>query len=258
LAVSSVAVTGTSPLLPLTKELQLRAIVTYSDASETDQTNAATWGTSNASVAGVSSAGLVTAEGLGSAEIRAIYKGVQGTFSLTVEPLRIEFSAVSAGALNNTRDLGFGMFTRDGESFYFKSGGAGGGRGIAVAHVDLSTGELVGAVQTFDTWSTQSTGAEMSALIAHLDAIPDGALVLVAVGDEAGLNRGFSCASNGFPWTSDGIRALEALGAQRIADYCFRDSWSLIAITGSGAVAEGLASGVEVTASYTLEINEAQ
>jgi hypothetical protein len=64
-----------------------------------------------------------------------------------------------------------------------------GGRGFNIAAIDKSTGRLLAPIQRFDTWGTRSSGIDMNAMIAFLDSMPNGTILLIAVGDEAGLNQ---------------------------------------------------------------------
>ncbi len=140
------------------------------------------------------------------------------------------------------------------------------GRGFNVAAIDPGSGELIEPVKIFDTWGNRSSGSSMEAMVAFIDRLPTGTLLLVAVNDEAGLTsdsfgcipnptpNSICCRSNGFVWTEAGLRTLEALGAKEIRRYCYRNSYSLIAIKGVGAMAESLANGVAATTGFTLEI----
>lgn len=98
--------------------------------------------------------------------------------------------------------------------------------------MDGTTGRWLGPVQRFDTWLARNTGTEMNRLVDHLEALPDGTIVLVAVADEAGLNVDLSCSLLPYPWVERGLQAFEALGSTQIRSACFRSSWSLIAIKG--------------------------
>jgi hypothetical protein len=67
---------------------QLRAIVQRSDGTTQDISSQATWLSSNTMVATVSGTGLVTAVGLGSADISAAFGGSTGRRTLTVAAAR--------------------------------------------------------------------------------------------------------------------------------------------------------------------------
>src|SRR5262249_29457802 len=68
--------------------------------------------------------------------------------------------------------------------------------------------------------------------IAFLHGLPPGTVMLIAVGDEAGLNNDNSCTHLLFTWVGEIIQALEALGSMQISNYCYQDSWELIAVKG--------------------------
>jgi hypothetical protein len=123
-------------------------------------------------------------------------------------------------------------FERNHVVFYARSGGGGGGRGFTVAAIDPTseTGQVID-VRTFDTWGGGCPAHDE--LVAFLDGFPIGTLLLVAVGDEAGL-RANDCSDRT-------RRALEILGSTQIRSYGFRNAWALIAVKGEGrAVAETL------------------
>jgi hypothetical protein len=141
----------------------------------------------------------------------------------------------------------------------------GGARGWNVAAIDRATGELLEPVRNFDTWYDGASGA--TAMIGFLNQQPAGALLLIAVGDEAGINVGrtsgcpSSAASGSIccrPLLGEFVRlrqTLESLGAREIRGLCYWNSYSLIAIKGQGSQSEQLSKGpVEAVARYTLTI----
>jgi len=171
--------------------------------------------------------------------------------------LSITFRASSRGgnAPEFPFQLGVARFFKNGVLFYEKTGGGGGGRGFNVAAIDPLTGDLLQPVQNFDTWGTRSTGTAMNAMIAFLNILPNGTLILIAVADEAGLNQDNSCTFISAPWVEGGLQTLEALGSQQIRDYCFRYSFAMAAFKGEGmARDEQLANGVEASVQATLTI----
>ena len=95
----SIAITPTTPQLPLATTLQLTATGTYSDASTYDITRLATWGTTAPLVALVSNAagseGLASALAQGSATVTASLAGVNGSTTLTVTPAALVSIAVT-------------------------------------------------------------------------------------------------------------------------------------------------------------------
>lgn len=165
--------------------------------------------------------------------------------------------AVSRGALVPASPLGFAEFREDGTPFYHRDGGTGGGRGFNIAAIDPGTGALLQAVRNFDTWGTRNTGTDMSAMIAFLKGLPNGTVVLVAVGDEAGLNNDNTlpnpCAHLSFLWVEAGLRAIEELGSTQLRNYCYRYSWAMVSVKGeSGARDEKLGNAIEVSVQTTL------
>jgi hypothetical protein len=79
--------------------------------------------------------------------------------------------------------------------------------------------------------------------------------VLIAVGDEAGLNQFDSCTLLPYAWVTSGIQKLQSLGSTRIASYCYRSSWAMIATIGSTtARAEQLGATAQVTATSTFAV----
>jgi hypothetical protein len=155
-----------------------------------------------------------------------------------------------AAAAQYGGQYGYSRFYRCGKAFYNLTGGGGGGRGFNAVVLDPDTGATLAPASHFDTYATRSQcaandpNAAMYALKSYLDAAPAGSLVLVSVADEAGLTLDNSCTrfSSSTCFTS-GLAAIEALGSTQIENYCFRDSWALIAEKGTGATAEGLSSG---------------
>jgi hypothetical protein len=156
------------------------------------------------------------------------------------------FHLISIGANAQTDGTGFvngfgaAIVLRDEQVLFWGNGGEQtDGRGIVVAVVDPESGEPSGDVASFDTWETRFTGGtETARLVAFLEAIEPGMLVLLVVGDDAGVT------DNGTPEVlcnqledADTLRLfelLEALGSQRIRDYCYRASWAMAAFQGKG------------------------
>jgi hypothetical protein len=121
------------------------------------------------------------------------------------------------------------QFLKDGTIWYNCGGGGGCGRGINVAALAPNSGELIGAVRRFDTWG-QGVAA-LQALLTYLNGLPQGTLMLFAVGDEAGALR----------TTEEGKAAMEALGSKMIRQVGFRYAWAMIVVKGQGtAIAEGV------------------
>jgi len=83
--VTAVNVTGISPAVGFSS--QFKAVATRSDGTTSTVTSQAGWGSSNSSAAVVDSGGIVSAIGLGSVEISAIYAGLRGSMTFTVAPV---------------------------------------------------------------------------------------------------------------------------------------------------------------------------
>jgi uncharacterized protein (TIGR03437 family) len=151
------------------------------------------------------------------------------TLIVTQAGSAITFSATSAGFPVGS----FAKFARDGAPFYERSGGAGGGRGFNVAVLDRCTGQLREPVRNFDTWGSRETGTAHIQLREFLQSLPNGTLLLIAIGDEAGLTFDLSCTPRGAAYVSNLYQTLEALGSRQIRNYCYRDSWALITVKGA-------------------------
>jgi hypothetical protein len=82
---TATAVTVTSPAVS-GSTFQLTATARFSDGSTRDVTAISAWTTSNASVATVSTTGLVTIVGSGNVEFRATYQSVVGTLAIQTTP----------------------------------------------------------------------------------------------------------------------------------------------------------------------------
>ena len=80
--VSSVAVTGTVPVVGTTS--QFKATATMSDNTTQDVTSSASWGSSDNTIATVSSSGVVTGVADGSANITATFQSVTGADQITL------------------------------------------------------------------------------------------------------------------------------------------------------------------------------
>jgi hypothetical protein len=79
-------ITGNLSLLAVTQTSQLTATAHLADGTTQNVTAQGTWESSNLTVATVSTAGLVTAQGLGVADIRATYQGTTASVSVSVSP----------------------------------------------------------------------------------------------------------------------------------------------------------------------------
>ena len=97
--VASITITPAAPAMVLGDHQQLTATASYSDGTNVDVTALATWSSSNAAAASVSSitgfGGIVTARGGGNATVQAAYSGASNTVSVgvTVPATRYLFAA---------------------------------------------------------------------------------------------------------------------------------------------------------------------
>lgn len=124
-----------------------------------------------------------------------------------------------------------------------------GGRGFNIAAINTATRRLIHPIQRFDTYQTRNSGEAMTAMNAFLDSVPNGTLLLIAVGDEAGINHfpgdpQGRCGVLPYAWVSQALSRFTALGATMLNGYCYQDQWSLITIKGQGvALDEALGNG---------------
>src|ERR1043166_8630183 len=89
---------------------------------------------------------------------------------------------------------------------------------------DLRLSDMIGAYAG-EPWLT---------MIDFLNSVPAGAIILIAVGDEAGLNSPDSCVRRSGAGIEQGLQALEALGSSQIRSYCYRGSWAMVTVKGEG------------------------
>jgi hypothetical protein len=152
--------------------------------------------------------------------------------------------SIGANAQVDGTDMvnGFGaaIILRDEQLLFWGNGGdQTDGRGIVVAAIDPLTRAPTGPVESFDTWETRFTGGtETARLNARLEAIEPGMLVLLVVGDDAGVT------DNGTPEvlcnlledddTQRLFELLAELGSRQIREYCYRASWAMAAYKGKG------------------------
>ena len=83
---TQISITPNNSAIEKGKNIQLKAMASYSDGSKQDLTGAATWKSSQAAVASVSASGVLTAMGVGTAQVSAQYQSVTGAASVTVQP----------------------------------------------------------------------------------------------------------------------------------------------------------------------------
>jgi uncharacterized protein YjdB len=83
---TQILVSPRSPSLNKGQDLQLTATAAYANGKELDVTSSSIWKTNDATVAAIDSDGKLTAVGVGSAQISAVYQDVTGNDSVTVGP----------------------------------------------------------------------------------------------------------------------------------------------------------------------------
>jgi hypothetical protein len=163
---------------------------------------------------------------------RQVYDALRMAFAPTYEPPAHEttFRAISRGANMCGPQANF---RRDGWTFFQRLGANGGGRGFNVAVSDVRTGAIIETGRNFDTWGGGPSAK--NDLVAYLQSIPNGRLVMLAVADEAGLNPGpaNACAMLTDPATRAVVQTLESLGSSLIRSYCWRGSWAVVIIKGA-------------------------
>jgi hypothetical protein len=125
-------------------------------------------------------------------------------------------------------------------------GGAGGGRGFNAAIIDTNQLQYISSAFTnFDTWADTfiaTGGGAHFQFVDYLRSIPSGALVMLATGDEAGLNAWppNQCSRLIAAGVMEVINELEANGSREITNYCYNGAWGMIFIKGSTTpIAEG-------------------
>jgi hypothetical protein len=82
--VTSVAIVGAEGALEVGATRQFSAVVSFSDGSTQTATGTASWFSTDRGVADVTAAGLVTARGVGSAEITATFRSITATQNVVV------------------------------------------------------------------------------------------------------------------------------------------------------------------------------
>jgi hypothetical protein len=203
---------------------------------------------------------------------RLAYDALKAAFDPAYQPpASVAYRAVSRGASapeEYSFQSGSAILFRDGEIVYRADGGAHGGRGFNLAVYDACTNSLSPpGVRHYDTFETRTSGSKLAELTSDLSSVPDGSLVLMSVADEAGLNcfpGGESgcgadpggCAHLGASAVEAFFQQLEALGSEKIRDYCFRNSWAFVAVKGEGvARGETLGAALEVSAQGALSVS---
>ncbi len=145
-------------------------------------------------------------------------------------------------------------FTVNEVVIYARGGGGGGGRGFNIAVIDPVTETVLdpadpaslepctdigSCARNFDTWITRSTGSAADEMIAFLEGIPDGLVLMLATSDEAGLYTNPSAITR-MPQADSILMALESLGSNLIRSYKWRSSWAMVVQKGREPWAEGI------------------
>ena len=162
-----------------------------------------------------------------------------------------KFEAVSAGYLHTMPVAGLAEFRVDSRTTFSAAGGdVDTARGFNLAVYDASS-TLIQPVRSYDTWNDAS-GTNARELVAALDAIPDRAVVMIAVADESGLTSVESCVHRNTVATLAVETALHQLGSTLIGGYCYRNAWSMIAVKGEGRKDEKISTSARVTSAFTF------
>jgi hypothetical protein len=177
-------------------------------------------------------------------------------------PQSVSYRVISRGgsvAEEYPSQLGGVIFLRDGEIVYRRDGGdqLALARGFNIAVIDPCTNTIVQPVRHFDTYnSAHNGGPELNQLISFLDSVPPGTFLMIAVADDAGLTDfpPNDCAQ--LPANEPLLQRLEALGSTKIRTYCYRNSWTTIAVKGTASArSEQLGSGIEASAQSLLSLS---
>lgn len=115
--ISSVSVTPVNPTILVGNTTQMTANANYSNGTVTNVSSTATWSSSDTNVATVSSAGVITAVGAGTATITVTVDGVTSTFTVTITaPLggSLQFSEIGSG--NSTNGFWFELYNPSGSA----------------------------------------------------------------------------------------------------------------------------------------------
>jgi len=146
-------------------------------------------------------------------------------------PMTLEARSYGAAVPEQAWSNGVAAFFRNGSPFHFRRG-TDGGRGLNVASLDSHSGEPLAPITSFDLYGGGATTADT--LLKFLADQPDGAVLLFAIADEAGISQGTGCTLKSEGWVESVLQALENLGSHQIRQYCYRNSWSMIAVKGEG------------------------
>jgi beta-glucanase (GH16 family) len=147
------------------------------------------------------------------------------------EPMTLRANSNGASVAEYAWSNGVAGFFKNNIAFHFLRG-TDGGRGLNVAVLDPRSGEPLVPIRSFDLYG--GGGLVAAELVKFLSDQPTGAVLLMAIADDAGLNLGTGCALKTESWVATVFQALEDLGSRLVRHYCYRNSWSMIAVKGEG------------------------
>ena len=171
---------------------------------------------------------------------REVYYALRDAFAPAYAPAPqpVTFSAISQGTASVTPPDTCGYAElRKGATRLYRGYGCSftGARGFNIVTIDPASGRPLGPVRNYDTYNANPfTGEPWLTMIDFLNSVPAGAIILIAVGDEAGLNSPDSCVRRSGAGIEQGLQALEALGSSQIRSYCYRGSWAMVTVKGEG------------------------
>jgi interleukin-like EMT inducer protein len=170
------------------------------------------------------------------------------TFPIQASPPTV-YRASSRGAAGFS--LGGVTIFKDGSAIYSKAGGGGGGRGWTMAAISPATGALLAPITTYDTWQNLTALAQLTA---DIRALPPGTILMLAVGDEAGLTLAHTCELKNDSRVHDFVALLESLGATKMRQHCHWGSHALALVIGGRLLDESYVNGAEVAATVGLPL----
>ncbi len=214
------------------------------------------------------------------------------TRTTSIEAMSIGTNAEGAELLEmgelELAGLGAAQLRVNGQTVFWGTGGVShSSRGIHVAVIDPNTGDPLrpecpqpaetrldctpaGAefACSFDLFCGRLSGEldETRRLTQYLRSVRDGQLVVVLVADDGGLTRHLGemvneapthvCDPLETPADQQLRQEFAALGAQELSNYCYRDSWVLIAEKGGELLVEQLDKSAPAFVSVALPVSE--
>ena len=237
-ALSSISVTGAGSLAA-GASLQLGAQGTYTDKSTQSITNQVTWGTSDATVATVSSSGLVTALKVGSVTITATMSSLSGTASVTVTSAILTGIDVSVPApsliAGSTEQLSATGVYSDGSTQSLTSQVSWGSSDATVATVNAAgvlTGVKAGSVTVTATLGTVSGAGNVSVTATSLSSIT---ITPAAFSIAAGQNKQLSATGYYSNGTSQDVTSQVTWNSQNTASATVNSSGLVSGVSAGSA-----------------------